>query len=1003
MNDLFSYVPFRFVYPAALLLLLLVPWGVWQGLKVHSLSRGRRWTVVILRSVSLVCLVCALAGIETVKTLDRLAVFFLLDQSYSVPDELRRASVQMVNNVCAQFQTGKDQSGVIVFGEQAGIELGMGHATKFRAIRSLVRGDQTNLASAMRLAMSAFPKGTMKRMVILSDGNETQGHAIEEAKIAQSAGIAVDVLPLVIDTTKEVRVKEVNAPNRVKADEPFQLRAVVQADQDCEATLRIFQRLPEGRRALTPRTVTLQKGDNVFLLTQELHSAGFYEYDVVVESDADTVKANNEGHAFTMVQGEPTVLYVETDPAHSAHLKPALEHEGLKVVQTDPAGMPSSLAGLASYDALICSNVSAADLNADQLKIIETAVRDLGIGLVMIGGPDAFGAGGLLGTPVEAALPVDMDIRQRKILPRGALVLIMHTCEIPDGNVWAREIGLAALNTLSAPDLMGAIGYMHGFYKGDTQLVSLEPAADQRTVVDNGYMPGLLAAGSGHSWIFPVQPVGDKTMMRRTLTKAASYLGDMPDTGIGLNMAYHALVKEDAAVKRVVMISDGDPAAPTAELLTRLNTAKVAVSTVCIAPHSPNDVDMLRWVANQTGGQFYHVTDPRNLPQIFTKEAAVVKRGILMEQAFAPRLHHDSEVLAGLAGKSLPTLRGHVLTTPKERAVVPLVSPDDDPVLAHWRYGLGKSVAFTSDVTGRWAAEWLRWEGFNRFWAQAVRWAMRENSEGNFRVDTRVRDGKGHIRVDAVDEQGRFVNFLKPRAVVAGPAPEFARHDVELTQTGPGIYEASFPLGSKGAYVINIAYSHADGSSGLLHGGLSLGYSREYEHHTTNLRLLNRIVATSGGRMLGPADNPFTHDLKIAPTITSVWQYLAVVAVLLLPVEIFVRRVVIDFSAILTPVRALLKKIPGLAKIVSGPSIAPGPVTGRYAAATRAERTVDAGPAPESFGSAPPEVGPISEDSKAPAAEESREPTRRLLDVKKRVRRERTGTAGEEGKEPPGH
>ncbi len=995
MSDLFAAIPFRFVYPAALLLLFLVPWSVWLGVKVRSLAPVRKWTVVILRGVSLVCLVFALAGIETVKKHDRLAVFFLLDQSYSVPEDLRRASVHMLNNMCAQFQTGKDMSGVIVFGEQPSIELGLGHATKLRGIRSFVRGEQTDIASAMRLAMSAFPKGSMKRMVIFSDGNETHGHALEEAKIARADAIAVDVFPLVIDATKEVLVKEVNAPNRVKADEPFQLRAVVQADQDCEATLKIYQRLPQGRRALTPRKVTLHKGDNVFLLTQELHAPGFYEYDVEVESDADTVKANNQGHAFTMVQGEPTVLYVETDPVHSVYLKAALEAEGLKVVQTDPSGMPNSLAGLANYDALVCSNVSAADLTADQLRIIETAVRDLGIGLVMIGGPDSFGAGGLLGTPIEAALPVDMDIRQRKVLPRGALVLIMHTCEIPDGNVWAREIGLASLNTLSSLDLMGAIGYMYRMFKGGSQIASLETAADQGVVGGIGYIPGILAATSGHRWIFPLQAVGDKTMMRRTLTLAASHLGDMPDTGTALSMAYEALVKEDAAVKRVVIISDGDPAAPTAELLNKLKTAGIAVSTVCIAPHSPNDIDMLRWVAGKTGGQFYHVTNANNLPQIFTKEAAVVRRGILMEQVFAPRFNHDSEVLTGFAGRSLPTLRGHVLTTPKERAVVPLVSPDDDPVLAHWRYGLGKSVAFTSDVTGRWAADWLHWEGFNRFWAQTVRWAMRENTGGNFRVDTRVRDGKGFIRVDAVDEEGRFVNFLKPRAVVAGPAPEFSRHDVELTQTGPGIYEGSFPLGSKGAYVVNIAYSHADGTRGVIHGGLSLGYSREYENLTTNHSLLNRIVATSGGRVLGAADNPFTHDLTVSPTITSIWQYLAVVAVLLLPVEVFMRRVVIDFSAILAPVAALLKRIPGLTKIVPKPSGSPLPVTGRYAAAARPEGTVDAGAVPESFGTAPPEVEPVQGDSKDVAAEESREPTRRLLDVKKRVRRGRTRSPGQ--------
>jgi hypothetical protein len=571
----------------------------------------------------------------------------------------------------------------------------------------------------------------------------------------------------------------------------------------------------------------------------------------------------------------------------------------------------------------------------------------------MIGGPDSFGAGGFLGTPVEAALPVDMDIKQRKVLPRGALVLVMHTCEIPDGNVWAREIGLASLNALSSRDLMGALGYFQG----------------------------VGGSVTGHSWLYNLQQVGDKTLMRRTLTKMASEIGDMPDVGTTLKMAYYALLKADAAVKRVVIISDGDPAAPPAELLSMLSAAKISVSTVCIAPHSDNDVNMLRWVAAQTGGQFYHVTNPQNLPQIFTKEASVVRRGILVEEPFVPRSNHDSEILTGVSGSALPTLRGLVVTTAKDKAVVPLVSHEDDPLLAHWRYGLGKSVAFTSDVTSRWARDWLTWEGFNRFWAQTVRWAMREVTPSNFRVETSLKEGQGHVRVDAVDQHGRFVNFLKPRALVSGPAPDFARHDVELTQTGPGIYEAGFPLGSKGAYVINVTHTRGDGSTSIIPAGLSLGYSQEYEHNTSNLSLLGLMVKTSGGRMLGASDNPFSHDLKSAPTITPVWQYLAVVAALVFPVEIFVRRVVVSSSAIYAPVAKLLRRIPGLGRIVPVPTGIRLPATGRYASA-----------APGPFGTESLEPFGTGQAGK-PSLESTgdNEPvdggnfTKRLLDAKKRA------------------
>ncbi len=965
MSHFLSVFPFRFAFPWALLLFVLVPWSIWLCANLRSLSPARKVTAASLRSIIVLCLVLAVAGLEMVRTPDLLAVFFLLDRSDSVPVRLREAAVRTLNEMCGRFQGPDDLSGVIAFGEQPSIELAMGRAQHVREIRSSVRASQTDLAAAMRLATSAFPQGSMKRMVIFSDGNETRGDALEETRLAQSRGIAVDVVPLHLRPEGEVRVKEVSAPNRVSKGEPFRLRVVIHADRDSDATLRVFQRVREGRRALEPRRVALSKGDNVFLLSQELHRPGFYEYDVEVASAADTVPANNEGRTFTLVKGRPVVLYVEADREHGGHFRAALESEGLNIVQTDPARMPASPAGLADYEAVVLSNVSATDLNAEHLHSIQSAVRDLGIGLVMIGGPRSFGAGGFLGTPVEIALPVDMDIRARKNIPRGALVLIMHTCEMPEGNAWAREIGLAALNTLSAQDLMAALGYYY------------DPLAKQ----------------SGDSWIFSLREVGDKRLMRLQLTKAASQLGDMPDAGSTLETAYQALIKKDAAVKRVVMISDGDPAAPTAELLGRCTIAGISVSTVCIAPHSPNDADMLRRVAEKTGGRFYNVTLPGNLPQIFAREAAGVRRGILMEETFTPEVVYDAEMLAGLLEDPLPQLRGHVLATPKDKAVVSIVSHHGDPVLAHWRYGLGKAVAFTSDITGRWAANWLQWKHFDRFWAQTVRWAMRDLTRGSFRVQTSTKQGKGRIRVDAVDREGRFVNFLQPKAVVSGPGPEFRRFERDLVQTGPGIYEAAFPVSEAGNYMINVVYSAENGSRAVIPAGLSLGYSPEYERTRTNLPLLKRMTEVSGGRLLTGSDNPFRHDLSASQTITPLWQYLALMATLLVPLEVFVRRVMIRPATVYASLAGLLRRIPGVRAIAPRPRIFRAPLTGRYGRAGAAPQAGARYGAVQSFGTDPAEApAPADEPAgeSAPSAAEQHasgsEYTGRLLAAKRRTR-----------------
>ena len=275
----------RFSNPWALLLLVLIPWTIWIGIGIQSLSRWRKLTALTLRTALLLALILAVAGLEWVKIEDDLAVFFILDHSDSVNDAARLQSTQWVRNTADAYMTEQDKAGVIIFGEDASIELNAADVLGLRDISSYVGGTQTDLASAVRLAMAAFPQGHMKRMVLYSDGNETKGSALEEVKLAQAAGVDVQVVPLYVDSPNEVRVKEVSTPNQVNADEPFQLRIVVSTEEDTQGTLRVFQRVGADRNMMPAQEVTLLKGDNTFIVTQELSTSGFYEYEVQIDAE----------------------------------------------------------------------------------------------------------------------------------------------------------------------------------------------------------------------------------------------------------------------------------------------------------------------------------------------------------------------------------------------------------------------------------------------------------------------------------------------------------------------------------------------------------------------------------------------------------------------------------------------------------------------------------------------------------------------------------------------
>lgn len=964
MSGLFTIMP-RFAYPWALLLLLSVPWAVWLGIHLKSLSPLRRWTALALRTVILLAVIFALAGMELVKTSDRLAVFYLLDVSNSIPADLRGAARERIAENAAAYQSAKDDTGLIVFAGEPSIEFPPGGSLPEEPVRSEVDGNQTDLAAAVRLAMAAFPQGAMRRIVIVSDGNETQDSVLEEVKLAQAAGVEVNAVPLELGAPREVRMAQVRMPQRVDADEPFRLQVTVEAEQDCEGVLRVYQRTAGGRRLLRESPVTLQKGHNAFLLPQELPNPGFYEYEAVVETAADTITANNVGRGFTMIYGEPGVLFVGRDPAGDSVLREALAEEGLQVQYINPTDLPGNLLHLQQYGVLVLDNIPATDFTRDQLSGIEILVRDLGAGLVMVGGPDAYGAGGYYETPVERALPVSMDLKQRRVMPRGALVACLHTCEFPNGNAWAKEISLAALDVLSAQDLMGALAY--DFERQD-------------------------------SWIFPLQPVGDKRVMRSRLS-ATTTIGDMPSMQPTLKMAYLALREADAAVKRVIMISDGDPAAPTIGLLNSMKRAGINVTTICIQPHQASDANRLEWIADVTGGEFYNVQNPNRLPQIFIKEASVVKQGLFIEEPFTPQLMHLSEITRGVADAGVPELTGYVVTTAKDNATLAMVSHKEDPILAQWRYGLGKSVAFTSDATARWAQDWLSWQGFRPFWSQAVRWALREAKPSDFRVET-WRDGnRGYIRIDAVDAEGRYVNFLRPEGTLVGPGPDYKRSAVDLVQTGPGLYEGVFPVHDDGVYMLNATYEDAAGGRSTIPAGLAVGYSREYDQLTTNRTLIEEIANLGGGNVLPLDHDPYTHDLAATPTIMPVWMQLLMCALLLYPIEIFVRRVMFDFSALWAAASGILRRVPLAGRYVPATARRGARLTGRVETAAAAGRAYEH-LAPDEVPIQEPGAGGVKEaaagEEPSPlTTEEKPEYTSKLLAAKERALKDRKRRGGE--------
>ncbi|MGA3182700.1 MAG: glutamine amidotransferase [Verrucomicrobiota bacterium] len=852
---------FQFTNPVWLLTLLpALPWVVWLSCKSDvQVGPWRHWSALALRLLVVLALVLAMAGLQWKKPMEGMTVFYLLDRSESVPSPQQELARQYVIDSSKEKKLN-DTAGALVFGSEAAIEFRPSPQVELAKIQAVVGPDRTDIASAIRLATAAFPETGQKRMVLLSDGNENIGDALSALAAARPLGVTMDVVPLGANRGGDVSIRKLTVPSGLKKGTTFDVKIVVQSDEPQTGTMRLYL----NETYLGEQKVELAAGKNLFTFPQTLTDAGFYKYDAQIEAPIDSVAQNNHATAFATVRGDPRLLIVSSDPKQDATLLAALKTGTLDARMTDR--LPLTLAELQSYDVIFLSNMAAGELGLDGMRLLESAVRDFGVGLVCIGGDQAFAAGGYRGTPLEETLPVEMELSSKKVLPNGALAIVCHATEFPGGNGWARDIAYAALDALGPNDEMGIV----------------------------------LWDGRGR-WLFPLAKVGDKKEMGSLISGMNP--GDMIDFQQPMQMAFDALTNSHANLKHMVVFSDGDPGAPQKSLVADIVKAKITISTVMIGGHVAPDT--MSWLAAEGNGQFWPVDSPSDLPQIFIKEASVILKSAIFEEPFLPQTQMSSELIKGIGPREFPQLLGYVCTTPKARAEIPLVTQKGDPLLAHWQYGLGRAVAFTSDAKAKWASSWLGWDKYKQFWLQVAQWSLRRVEAADFTTELAVDKGEGHISVEAVDSRGNYRNFLNLQSLVVSPKGD--KQTVRLEQTGPGHYEAKFPTKDVGAYLLNLT-DRATGRSQAL--GLSVNYSPEYDDPEPNLSLLRRLAELGGGKILDPqTDSPFLHDRQKTFQPEDLRDSLLGFAILLFPFDVAVRRIQLDRDQWLKAIRTLQRWI----------------------------------------------------------------------------------------------
>ena len=341
--------------------------------------------------------------------------------------------------------------------------------------------------------------------------------------------------------------------------------------------------------------------------------------------------------------------------------------------------------------------------------------------------------------------------------------------------------------------------------------------------------------------------------------------------GPAMQAAFDALKDVEAAVKHVVLLTDGmtSDSDLCVALGQEMAKSRISVSTVAVGEQA--NTQLLYDIADWTQGRFYRVSDPMSIPEIFVKEAQVVRRPMIVEQTFSPQVVYSlSETVKGLT-PPLPALDGYVLTGPKGGLnQLVLTSHEADPILATCQSGLGRCAAFTSSADSRWAGQWVQWPEFARFWEQVVRWAGRPAQSADCEIFADVQGQDVSVQIEAFDEDGKFPQFAGIQGQVL--TPQMGSESLALSQSGPGQYAGRFKAPEAGSYIVNVQYRRV-GDEGV--------------------RLANTIVTVP----FAPEFRDLCDNLPLLRPLMLIWLGLFLL-------DVAVRRVVIDVRAGLRRVQA---------------------------------------------------------------------------------------------------
>lgn len=833
-------------------LLLFIPiliYLIWTWRRDKNSFRKEAKVVFFIRLLAIFCLILGLTNPYLLLPIKEEQVLFLVDRSASV----QGTDQQVAEWIEKSMSTRKDSHlvGVYTFAEdfQSEVALTSGEVN-LPVFAPMKDPGDTDIARALQLSTGIVEPNKATRIVLFTDGIETTGSVTDELVKITGGNVTIDVVQLNRIATEDVAITSFETPPVAFEGEQQQLNVELESTTNTEGEILLYQ----NDELISRQHLTLEQGTNTFTFRNSSAGEGLLKYEVQVVIAGDGLIENNKLTSVTNVESSPQLLIV-THERNNSNIASVIDQAAIKTDVIDSTELPFDLSNYLAYDAIIFDNVPGHVVGEQKMTVIEQAVKNFGVGFMMVGGKNSFGLGGYFKTPIEKLLPVEMEIKGKHQLPSLGLVIVMDRSGSMSGSKfeYAKEAAARSVEMLREGDTLGFIA----FDDRPWEIIETASLENKEEALDT-----ILSVG-----------VGGGTEIYSSLA-----------------LAYERLSPLKLQRKHIILLTDGQSATSNdyEALIEEGSQDLITVSTVAVGQDA--DRALLENIAEIGGGSFYDVADESTIPAIMSTETAMISRTYIEDNPFYPIIYGDA-AWTSLFAEGVPQMNAYIATTPKQTASIIAESEKEDPVLAEWMYGLGRTIAFTSDSTGEWSGDFANWNNWGNFWNTAVSrllpaysevpFTIQKSSDGSYTVADPT--GKSSfIEVTAVNEKGEEL------PVTSEPiAPGKSRVTVE---SEPGL----------------VFFRVSNEQDALYQAGISIPYSAEYKVQKANSNLLEQIASQTGGKLLTEASEVFRPIEIKSSDKQSIQQMLVLAAIILFFIDITIRR--FGFRQLIAPFYKLKRK-----------------------------------------------------------------------------------------------